>query len=490
MKLTKIYSLATVLILTAVSAFAQGQITYNNVRIDEVKNLSGVTEKYRVSMDVNLSDIDVRNQQMVVLTPQVVSSDKQETLFLPQIIFAGSTRLNVIRRQVLFGHYAPGYDRNSKLYRAKDFKPQGTIAYTTEFPAHAWMKKADFGVAQEVMGCASCIEPSAKGFQSLLPIKKEPYKPAFAVNYVAPEVEAVKNRSESLEAHFNYRVARSELLKDYKNNQAELDRVNSFVSKINADKNLTISDFAIEGFASPEGSSEGNLTLSKNRANTFASYLKSNFNIANNKMKVQGKGEDWDGLRSAVLASNMSNKEAILKAIDNNSDANNRKRALKNLNGGATYRELLETIYPELRRNTLRVSYVVKGFNLEEALQAYRTNPYQLSLEEMFRISQTFTKGSQDFIDVFKTAVKYFPESEIARINVAAAYLEAGKYSEAKDLLLKAGNSSETLNNLAIVSFYEGNYKQARSYFEQAMAKGSKAAPQNLQELAKFEESL
>ncbi len=158
--------------------------------------------------------------------------------------------------------------------------------------------------------------------------------------------------------------------------------------------------------------------------------------------------------------------------------------------GGATYRELLETIYPELRRNTLRVSYVVKGFNLEEALQAYRTNPYQLSLEEMFRISQTFTKGSQDFIDVFKTAVKYFPESEIARINVAAAYLEAGKYSEAKDLLLKAGNSSETLNNLAIVSFYEGNYKQARSYFEQAMAKGSKAAPQNLQELAKFEESL
>ena len=177
------------------------------------------------------------------------------------------------------------------------------------------------------------------------------------------------------------------------------------------------------GYASPEGNFASNLTLSDNRAKTFASYLKEEYNVPNSKMKVSGKGEDWEGLKKAVAKSEIGAKNQIIDIITKTSDVYSRKAKLENLNGGSTYSYLLANLYPPLRRNTLTVSFVVKGFSLDEALKVYRTHPNRLSLEEFYRISELFTKGGDDFIGVFRTALKYFPDSEIALLNTAAALI-------------------------------------------------------------------
>jgi Outer membrane protein and related peptidoglycan-associated (lipo)proteins len=193
------------------------------------------------------------------------------------------------------------------------------------------MNKAALGLALTIEGCASCIAPTSIGFVPLYAIKTDPYTPSFASSYVAPEVEAVKERAESLEAFFNYKLARYELLKDYKGNKAELQRVDKFVRALREDKDLTVSDYTIVGYASPEGNFASNLTLSDNRAKTFASYLKEEYNVPNSKMKVSGKGEDWEGLKKAVAKSEIRAKNQIIDIITKTSDVYSRKAKLENL---------------------------------------------------------------------------------------------------------------------------------------------------------------
>lgn len=494
MKLQKIYLFIALLLCGSIALSAQTKVEYGkqntNVNVEKLKNSSGKIEKLRVTMEMDLEGLKLKGQQMLVITPQIQSSDMTKSAFLPQVILAGDTRLKVLKRQIKFDNMPKAFSAQSKVYRAKDFRTKGVIKYVTEINYADWMNKAALGLVQTIEGCASCIAPTSIGFVPLYAIKTDPYTPSFASSYVAPEVEAVKERAESLEAFFNYKLARYELLKDYKGNKAELQRVDKFVRALREDKDLTVSDYTIVGYASPEGNFASNLTLSDNRAKTFASYLKEEYNVLNSKMKVSGKGEDWEGLKKAVAKSEIGAKNQIIDIITKTSDVYSRKAKLENLNGGSTYSYLLANLYPPLRRNTLTVSFVVKGFSLDEALKVYRTHPNRLSLEEFYRISELFTKGGDDFIGVFRTALKYFPDSEIALLNTAAALIDAKQFIDAKVLLDKAGDSAEVLSNLGIVAFNEGDVDTAKSYFEQALKKGSIAAKANLKELQKYIESV
>ena len=67
--------------------------------------------------------------------------------------------------------------------------------------------------------------------------------------------------------------------------------LNSFAQKV---LNVyTDCDCSVYGFASSDGSDQTNLTLSQQRANAVATYLKNNCRVANSQIKyVQGFGED------------------------------------------------------------------------------------------------------------------------------------------------------------------------------------------------------
>jgi hypothetical protein len=59
-------------------------------------------------------------------------------------------------------------------------------------------------------------------------------------------------------------------------------------------------------------------------------------------------GEDWVGLRKLVVESDMVGKDQVLNIIDN-VPADQRKDRIKALNGGRTYRSILDVLYPQLR---------------------------------------------------------------------------------------------------------------------------------------------
>lgn len=490
MKLNKLF-LLPLLLLSLQVATAQETLShrYQNLKISRVKDSLGKIRALKIDFDIDPKTVsDLKSTEMLFIAPQLMGANEEEQLNLPSVMLAGNNKYLTTRRKIAFGNVKDRFNAPSKLIRLKDLKG-GIVHYSEEVPFEEWMRKASFGISEERFGCASCQQPGATPY-IFSKVFEDPYKPQYKNLYIKPEVEAVKHRADRQEAKFNFKVARHELLKDFGNNAAEFKRVDEFIKSFINDKNLNVSDFAIDGYASPEGEFQSNITLSKNRAYAFAKYLQDTYKISPNRMKVNWHGEDWNGLRKAVAESALSNKQQIIDIIDKNDTDLKREAAIRALDGGATYNKLLQEFYPPLRRNVYSVSYVVKSFSLEEALQVYRTKPGQLSLEELFHVANTYEKGSEDFIGVFETAVALFPNDPIANLNVGSALLESGLAEKAVKHLRKASNTPETNNNLGIAYSQMGGYKQARAYFEKAVKAGCKEAQDNLIELNKLESSL
>ena len=147
-----------------------------------------------------------------------------------------------------------------------------------------------------------------------------------------------------------FRQGKYDIDRNYRGNNASLTDILSVIREIEASGNSNIEQIVIAGFASPEGNTNSNYRLSENRAEGVRKYILNNSSINPDRLNVYVGGEDWVGLKLMVEASNMREKQAILNIINSNSGSNDaRLNRLMQLNGGETYRYLLNNIFPELR---------------------------------------------------------------------------------------------------------------------------------------------
>lgn len=311
----------------------------------------------------------------------------------------------------------------------------------------------------------------------------EQFTPRYELSYVTPPVEPLKQRSETHTAYLNFEVDKYVLLRNYKNNANVLADVDRIVNEIQNDSNLTVTEFRVTGYASPEGNYSRNMKLSENRALAFVGYLQNHGGVDESLLTVDWKGEDWSGLRREVAASSLIDKGAILAVIDGHTDFATRKNRLQALNGGTTYRMLLRDYYPPLRRNEYTISYVARAFNVDEAKQLIKTKPQYLSLNEMFLVANTYPKDSGEFKEVFDIAARIYPDDPVARLNTAALELENGAI-DAAIVRLQKSDMPEAWNNLGIAYILKQDYKKGGEYLEKAIDAGIQAAAYNMGQLA------
>ncbi len=339
---------------------------------------------------------------------------------------------------------------------------------------------ASLTIQKAVSGCANCYDESDRQLivQNILP-KRDPA--SYKLTFIIPEVEPVKARSDRHTATFNYHVDRYELLRDYRNNRVQFDEVDRVIGDIRDNQDLEITEFTIAGYASPEGSFEHNRILAQNRANSFAHYLVSKFGVSHDKFTVEGKGEDWEGLRKAISVSFLADKQNILNIIDKVQNPDVRDIELLKLSNGDTYKTLLNNYYPLLRRTEYTVAYVVRAFNVEEAREVIKKNPKLLSLNEMYLVAESYPSNSKEFRDVFDIAVRLYPESEIAIINSAAADIESKNYDTAIERLKRIEEKPTVWNNLGVAYILKGDMEKALGYFNKSADNGDKDASANLE---------
>ena len=439
-------------------------------------------ERLSVNMDIVIDDLNINSNDLIVLTPVLVSNSDEIEIELASVAVAGKKRSKVLQRAIRLNN-PTGLDvMPYEIMRRKNNTSQ-RITYSGDLPMAAWMKDASLQLRESVTGCANCDK--GDDYMALISrIIPEDFAPSYKLTYIVPEVE-VKTLSDRHTAMFNFVVNQWELLRNYKDNAAEFNQVDRVVNDIRNNPDFEITEFEITGYASPEASVTHNRTLAQNRANSFADYLVTKFGVPRNSFTVTGHGEDWVGLREAVASSSIDDRQAILDIIDNVSNPDARDAELMKLSNGQTYRNLLNNFYPQLRRTEYVIAYNVRSFDVDEAREIIKSNPRLLSLNEMYMVAQSYPAGSKEFKEVFDIAILHYPDSDIAILNSSSADIEAGNMDAAIERMNKISDNPKVWNNLGVAYARKGDFAAAKQYFDKAVSANDMDARSNLEELEK-----
>lgn len=424
----------------------------------------------------------VESRKSLTLTP-VLESDGQR-MGLPSILLNGKNRQKVYQREIALGNLQdePRY-LVVKAYELLEI----SIPYLLTIPFEPWMKDARLVLAQDMCGCGK-----EEGMSPLLiadriwmrPDKRYEVQPAFA--YITPEAETEKHRAEAGTAFLDFPVGKYQILKDFRNNAAELEKINHTIDLVLNDANITPKGIYLKGYASPEGSYAGNARLAENRVKALRDYLNGSYKFEPDFFTLDFEPEDWAGLKAKVEADlEVPAREEVLAIIGNDETPDRKEAQLKALKGGNAYKYVLNVIFPSLRRTDYRIDYSVRFFTVEEGREIIKTRPQQLSLNEMFAVANSFEVGSDAYNQVFEVAVRMYSDDPVANLNAANIALSKKDLNAARTYLAKAGNSAEAVHARGVLALLEGDLQKAEPLLIQAREAGIQAAEANLNELSK-----
>ncbi len=194
------------------------------------------------------------------------------------------------------------------------------------------------------------------------------------------EMEAQTCRTDTVKVYFYQGWSRiSPALKD---NRRALDSIVRIVQNYSRNPGFRMQ---MAGWASPEGASQFNITLSLDRASAILGWVEehSGIKIPEEKVTAGGMGIDWAGLDSSLVHSEaFEGRDMVLHIIRNipiwhsegGKVTGGRKKALMDLDGGEVYGHLMLEHFPALRRVEIVLEY-----STEPAVKAVRTLPQEMA---------------------------------------------------------------------------------------------------------------
>lgn len=419
-----------------------------------------------VSMDLHFDSVYVASNRMRAYTP-VLRGRHGEEVILPSVLLSG-------RRQ----HYVHLREGNLNYPEAREIRRVNGTAqadkYVRTLPFEEWMNNAELTLIEDSCGCGLNLASNDHQLLRLRQLRT----PLCA--YVVPPYT---KKTYSLEgrAFLDFPVNRIEIHPDYRRNPEELLKIIETIDRVRNDSNATINAISIHGYASPEGPYDNNIRLSKGRAAALRDYVRQLYRFGDDvRFEVKNTPEDWAGLDSLVRHSNLDIKEELLELIASDMEPDAKNEEIKR-RWPDTYRFIHGTWYPALRHSDYVVSYTVRPFTTPEmAKRIYLEKPEQLSLNELYMVANTYEPGSDAFNEVFETALRLFPDNEIANLNAANVAIAGKDLERAEACLKKAGNAPEAIHARGVVALLRGDYPAARRQLEAARDAGVKEAAENL----------
>ena len=279
-------------------------------------------------------------------------------------------------------------------------------------------------------------------------------------------------RAQKQEANIKFLVNQANLRKSELKNNSVTEFV-EMLKKINADREgFNLSNVEVQAYASPEGGFKFNDKLAGKRQDVSEKYVKDQLKKAkmNADIDAHYTAQDWDGFQRLVQASNLQDKDVILRVLNMYKDPEEREQQIRNMS--AAFRELADGILPELRRSRLIINYETIGRSDDQIKEQYNADAAKLSADELlYFASLQDTQADQE--KVYKKTAELYDKDYRAYNNLATIALSKGDKAAAASYLAKAlaldANSAESNANKGLMSLAAGNMAEA----EAAIAKGA-----------------
>jgi tetratricopeptide (TPR) repeat protein len=273
------------------------------------------------------------------------------------------------------------------------------------------------------------------------------------------------------EANIKFLIQQANLRKSELKNNSVQEFV-KMLKKINDDREgLNLDNVEVSAYASPDGGFSLNDKLAGQRQKVSEQYVNQELKKIKMNANVDAKytAQDWEGFQELVQASNIQDKEIILRVLSMYKDPQEREQQIKNIS--AAFRELADGILPQLRRSRLTINYETIGRSDEQILDQIQTDATKLSIEELL-YGAALKSDANEAEAVYQLAAKIYPNDARAYNNIATLEYAKGNYEAAKEYIQKAQrvNASlpEAAANLGMLALKAGDVKTAEQYIASA----------------------
>lgn len=441
-----------------------------------VKNLRMERNGRYITIDMlwDLSGLEVDANRAVLLTPWLVNNN--DSIDLQSIGVYGRRRYYFYVRNgesMLSG-------KGEKSYKASE-KPD-TIEYHYMVPYTEWMNGSVLSLHRSDYGCCSSLLTEQNG---ILGRHTEAFFPELV--YVRPQGQNEKQDSLEGSAFIDFPVDQTIIYPDYRYNTVELGKIQSSIDSVRSDMDITITSVWLKGYASPESPYAHNEELAIGRTDALKKHIQQLYKFEGDVITTDYEPEDWAELRRYVERSNLEHRTEIIALINSNLEPDAKEWKIKHTYP-EEYRFLLQNCYPALRHTDYRIAYTIRSYSdVEEIKGIMRERPQKLSLNEFYLAAQEYEPGTDEFAEVFETAVRMFPDDTIANLNAANAAMRRGDLTSAKRYLAKTDDSPEAVYARGALAILQKDYDSARHYLNEAKSLGLQQAGITFEQLEKGE---
>ena len=290
---------------------------------------------------------------------------------------------------------------------------------------------------------------------------------------VKPQITADKFQriiQEVQEADIRFLIQQTTLRNSELKSQ-EMKDLHAAIKDADAAENKAINKIEVAGYASPDGEQGLNEKLADKRQANAEKYLAKQLKKAKVNAEIESNvtAEDWAGFQKAMEASNIQDKELVLRVLSMYTDPEERETQIKNLS--AVYKTIADEILPALRRSRLILTTDLIGKSDEEIAALAKNDPRALSVDELL-YAATLTQDAAEKMALYTKATELFPQDHRAYNNIGMIQFSQGKVADARRSFAKAlqlAPADPDVNyNAGIAAMAENDLVQAEQYLGKA----------------------
>ena len=348
-----------------------------------------------------------------------------------------------------------------------NYKMGGNYTMKTSF-AYAGDNRAEMFLTFDArIGNKKMEVPAVKVADGVI-ATSELYKQTILTTQAAVAPDAYQRiTKKKLDANIKFLIQQAKLRKSELKNNSVKEFVR-MLKQINNDREkLNLDNIEVSAYASPDGGFSINDKLAGERQKVSEKYVNQELKKIKLDAPVDAKytAQDWEGFQELVKASNIQDKEVILRVLSMYKDPQEREQQIKNIS--TAFRELADGVLPELRRARLTINYETIGRSDEQILEQLQDDATKLSIEEIL-YGATLKTNADEKKQVYMTAAKVYPNDYRAYNNLATIEYQQGNYEAAKQYLQKATNVPEANANLGLLALKDGDVATAERYIAAA----------------------